>query len=123
MAQKSGIWAEVEHLASKGQAPQVVLPKGSKVVVPKQPSGGRRTRPLGAGPYHNFIMRSPRGQGLRCRWRCCYKRIPSKRACVTCSDQCKALLREYCETVLAIFNGEMSALDFPAHFRTQKFLR
>lgn len=114
-----GLWAEVEALVLERGSAQVEVPLSFVQPVMRQERRPRARSVAGAG----WLMKTPAGHALRCRNRGCTKYVPRKSEEVTCSLRCAHELREYCETMLDILNGRLSAKDCPAQFLSQAVLQ
>lgn len=83
----------------------------------------KRGRPRVVGPkgevYH-YKMHTPNGQPMQCRAFGCNYKFRKDEIGIVCSNPgCKAMLIEYCQAVLDVFSGKMSALEFPMAFRSR----
>lgn len=116
-AVRKDIWEQVVDLVLEGQQPQVVLPPGARVVVPKGRRGRRRTRPEGAHGHWGWVMMTPAGYAMRCRAPGCLRTVRKHEATLVCSSECKTALEDYCETTLAVLQGRMGAENYPPAWR------
>ena len=113
------LWDEVAKLVEEGQIPIVEFPKSAKVIMPKRRPGRPREKPLGARKHHGYNLLYPSGRVMRCRAFGCGRDLKKGATTIVCSERCAQMLREYCETTLAVLNGTLDARDYPPHFRTR----
>ncbi len=116
-AAKSGIWNQVEQLVAEGKPAQILIPISFRLDKEKRPVGRPRVNPPGK-PLHGQVMATPHGHQLRCRNPGCSQRLGKYVRDIVCGDKCRAELREYCETMLSILNGEVDPTDLPLKYRT-----
>ena len=56
---------------------------------------------------------------MTCRMIGCQKTLRYRQRDIVCSPHCRRELKQWCETILAVFNEEMLPEDFPYYYRTK----
>lgn len=114
----SDIWAEARQLASQGRRPVITLSPATEVREAKKPPHRPRKVKDSNKPFAHYPMHTPSGGRMRCRAPGCSNQIRAGVRAIVCSERCEALLREECEAILAVLNGEVEPEEFPPHLRT-----
>jgi hypothetical protein len=117
------IWAEVESRIASGIVPVLKVSQAARVPM----RGGKKGRPRRRDvnkPYDHYAMHTPGGKSpLSCRAPGCRRRMNANQQDIVCSAKCRALLTEYCSTLLSIINGELAPEELPSFMRTHKLKR
>jgi hypothetical protein len=114
-------WTEVEDCLEQGVEPVIELFPERAVFVPKKGPGRPRKRKPGVSRdnYAHYPTHTPSGHRMVCRASGCQKRL--KRGDVlVCSKACKRQVREACEVMLSILNGELPPSALPTYMRSDR---
>lgn len=106
------VWEEVAEIVAAGGVPRVNLPPATRIVNPPRMVGRPRINPEG-DRFAGWKMRTPAGYPRRCRNFSCGRALRKDQIDLCCSSACRDDLRYFCEAVLAVLDGRMSAADFP----------
>lgn len=125
LEQMTDVWHQIEEVLAKNEEPQVtIFPvnfiKKYNCRVRRHPKpilgkSGQRIQQFTDG-----YLLTEFGSRMRCRRDGCNKYISVDSTSICCSKECEALLRDYCEEVLAVLNKEKPAKDFPVYYRNSK---
>lgn len=114
----ASIWDQIRDAAAEGKTPYIEVRPAERILPPRRPSGRPKVRGPNGECYH-YKMYTPSGHPMQCVRRDCKNRLKADQEDLVCSDQCRELLREYCQLVIDILDKKIPATDFPGHHRSR----